>query len=163
MQMGFRFKIAVILLFFMMQISSAGERQSIHVLNFDEFEPYLHFKNDTTYVINFWATWCVPCRKEIPEFEKYHTKNKNKKIRVILVSLDAPSRIESGLIPFLEENNISAEVLLLNDPDFNAWIDKVDPSWTGSLPATLIYNNSAKKFFEKELDYEQINLTINEL
>lgn len=145
------------------QIISAEEKQSIHVLNFDEFQPYLHFTNDTTYVINFWATWCVPCIKELPEFEKFHLETKNKKIKVILVSLDSPSKIESSLLPFLDKNNISAEVLLLNDPNSNAWINKVDTSWSGSLPATMIYNNSASKFFEIELDYELIKTTVTEL
>ncbi len=163
MQMRFRFKIAILLLFISLQVINARDKQSIHVLNFDEFEPYLHFDNDTTYVINFWATWCVPCVKELPEFEKFHKESVNKKIKVILVSLDSPSRIESSLLPFLDKKNISAKVLLLNDPNQNVWIDKVDPAWSGSLPATMIYSGSGKKFFEMELDYDFINKTVIEL
>jgi thiol-disulfide isomerase/thioredoxin len=146
-----------------MQIILADDKHSIHVLNFHEFEPYLHFNNDTTYVINFWATWCVPCIKELPEFEKFHKESVNKKIKVLLVSLDSPSRIENSLLPFIEKHNISAEVLVLNDPNHNAWIDKVDPSWSGSLPATVIYTNSKREFFEMELDYNQIKNTVNKL
>ena len=146
-----------------MQFICAKDKQSIHVLNFEEFEPYLHFNNDTTYVINFWATWCVPCVKELPEFEKFHKENSNKKIKVILVSLDPPSRIEKSLLPFLDKKKISAEVLILHDPNQNAWIDKVDPAWSGSIPATMIYRGSEKKFFERELDYDFINKTVIEL
>ena len=161
--MRFRIKLILIGLLFTMRIVNATENRIIHVLNFEEFEPYLHFNDDTVYVINFWATWCVPCRKELPEFEKFHIDNKGEKIRVILVSLDALSRVESTLLPFLDKNNIEAKVLLLNDPDHNAWIDKVDPSWSGSLPATMIYKNSEKQFFEKELNYEIIKKTVTEL
>lgn len=163
MQMRFKFEIVFIILFFTMQFIYAGDKQSIHVLNFEEFEPYLHLNNDTIYVINFWATWCVPCRKELPYFEKFHTDKQNKKIKVILVSLDSPSKVETSLIPFLEKNNISAQILLLHDPDQNAWIDKVDPSWSGSLPATMIYSKSKKKFFEMEIDYDFLDKTVDEL
>lgn len=152
-----------IALAFVSHAISAKDKQNIHVLNFNEFEPYLNFSNDTVYVINFWATWCIPCRKELPEFEKIHKENQSKKIKVLLVSLDSPSRIDNSLLPFLHKNGITAEVLLLHDPDSNAWIDKVDPSWSGSLPATVIYNKSEKKFFEMELSYELIHKTVNEL
>ncbi|MGD2034612.1 MAG: TlpA disulfide reductase family protein [Bacteroidales bacterium] len=161
--MRFRIKTVLFLLLFATRIVPAKEYTDIQVLDFDEFEPYLHLGNDTIYVINFWATWCVPCRKELPVFERFHIDRKDKKIRVILVSLDSPSRMENSLIPFLEKNNITAEVLLLNDPDFNTWIDKVDPSWSGSLPATLIYNGSGRLFFEKEIDYELLTNTIEEM
>ena len=46
--------------------------REIHVLDFNSFEPHLHLENDTTYIINFWATWCIPCRKEMPAFEQIH-------------------------------------------------------------------------------------------
>jgi len=161
--MSFRYLIVAIALAFVSHAISAKDEQNIHVLNFNEFEPYLHFNNDTVYVINFWATWCIPCRKELQEFEKVHRENLSKKIKVLLVSLDSPSRIDNSLLPFLHNNEITAKVMLLHDPDSNAWIDKVDPSWSGSLPATVIYNKSEKKFFEMELSYKLIHKTVNEL
>ena len=140
--------------------SNSGD---IPILNFQQFEPHLHLKNDTTYVVNFWATWCVPCRKELPEFEKIHQDYIGKPVKVLLVSLDFPKDIESSLKPFLEKNAITSDVLLLNDPNSNAWIDKVDTSWSGSLPATLIYNKSKRIFLEKELDYNTIQNIISEI
>lgn len=142
---------------------SQTERE-IEVLNFEQLEPRLHMDTDTTYVINFWATWCIPCRKELPYFEQVHLENKNSgKTKVLLVSLDFSSKIESSLIPFLEKNKITAPVALLSDPNSNSWIDKVDPTWSGSLPATIIYKGSKREFFEAELDYTSINQTINKL
>jgi thiol-disulfide isomerase/thioredoxin len=135
----------------------------ISTSDFKGFEHYLHNQNDSVYVINFWATWCVPCRKELPEFERIIEQYKTDKVKVLLVSLDFPSQVDQGLVPFLKNNHITAEVLLLNDPNSNKWIDKVDPSWSGSIPATLIYKGNSRKFFEKELDYESLNQNIHDL
>ena len=141
----------------------SSNSEDIPILNFQQFEPNLHFSNDTIYIVNFWATWCVPCRKELPDFEKINQDYTGKPVKVLLVSLDFPKDIESSLKPFLEKNAITADVLLLNDPNSNAWIDKVDTSWSGSLPATLIYNKSKRIFLEKELDYNTIQNIISEI
>jgi thiol-disulfide isomerase/thioredoxin len=145
-------------------ISVWGQTQeNIPVVNFKQFEPLLHKSNDTVYVINFWATWCVPCRKELPEFEKLYKSSQDKNISILLVSLDFPKHVESGLKPFLKKNNITAPVLLLNDPNSNAWINKVDKKWSGSLPATLLYKGQSRLFFEKELDFESLIHAIDQI
>ncbi|MBN1599782.1 MAG: TlpA family protein disulfide reductase [Bacteroidales bacterium] len=147
---------------FIIQLQSV-HASNINVFNFSEFEAFLHRNNDTVYVINFWATWCVPCRKELPEFEKIHNDYKGDKVKVILVSLDFRSKMETSVIPFIEKNNIKAEVFLLDDPDSNKWIDKVNPEWSGSLPATVIYKNDHQLFFERELEYNDIKHAIDKL
>ncbi len=129
------------------------------MVNFAGFEPYLGAKSDTVYVINFWATWCGPCRRELPDMEKIHQDYSGRKVRVLLVSLDFPNQ-QKGLQQFLSSNQITAPVILLNEPDANAWIDKVDPSWSGALPATLIYKGKDRLFFEKELTYRDVNNSI---
>ena len=140
--------------------------QKVPVLGFSEFEKRLTSSSDTVYVINFWATWCAPCRRELPEFERIHKSHLNDKVKVLLVSLDFPSQAEKQLSGFLAQNKITASVLLLNEPDANSWIDKVHPSWSGALPATLIFKKDHKLFFEKELTYDDINssiLSLNQL
>lgn len=127
--------------------------------DFDGLETYFNQKNDTLYVVNFWATWCVPCVKELPHFEKMNKKYKNEKFKMILVSLDFPKMIESRVIPFIKNKNLQAEVVVLNDPDANSWIEKVAKEWTGAIPATVIYKNDKRKFYEQsftevELDTE---------
>jgi len=131
------------------------------VLTFDEFEPYLHHQSDTLYVLNFWATWCTPCVKEIPALEKIREEYSNKNLRVILVSLDFPKQIESRLIPFLGQYSIHSEVIVLNDPDSNRWIEKVDPDWSGSIPATLIYHKDSREFYERSFTYDELKIVIN--
>jgi thiol-disulfide isomerase/thioredoxin len=153
--------VPVLFLFLLWSLIGKGQgTEKIQILRFNELDPLLHLSNDTTYIVNFWATWCVPCRKELPALEKIHEDYAGKPVKVLLVSLDFPNQVESSLVPFLTKNNITARVILLNDPNSNAWIDKVDPAWSGSIPATLIYNKKFRKFFEKELDYDTINTII---
>ena len=144
---------------FILQFSLAPK--SIKVLNFNEFEPHLHLKNDTIYVINFWATWCTPCVKELPHFQKIADNTTGKKIKFLLVSLDFPSQVDTRLIPFLERNNIDMEVLVLDDPNQNAWIDKVHEDWSGAIPATLVYTKDEREFYEKSFTYEQLENIVN--
>ena len=113
-------------------------------------------RGDTTYVINFWATWCSPCIKEIGFFEDLHKAYKSQNLKVILVSLDFPNQLEKRVVPFVTERKIAADVRLMTDLDYNSWIDLVDPSWSGAIPATLIYNKRSKQFFEKEFSKEEL-------
>lgn len=124
--------------------------------DFNAFEPYLKKHNDTTYVVNFWATWCVPCVEELPHFEKLNTTYKDQKVKVLLVSLDMPQKVESNLLPFVKKKNMQSEVLYLNDPDANAWITKVDTAWSGAIPATVIYKGDKRKFFEQSFTYDEL-------
>ena len=116
---------------------------------FSDLEPIFRMDNDTSYVINFWATWCKPCIEELPYFEEFRTKHTNDKVRVILCSLDFPKQIESKLIPFVKKHQLKSDVVVLLDGKFNNWIDKVSDEWSGSLPATYIYQKDRKQFFEK--------------
>lgn len=136
------------------------DAQVIKVVNFEEFQPIIQKNNDTTYVINFWATWCIPCVKELPYFEDINSEFKDRKFKMILVSLDFKSQMESSLIPFIEKKNIESEVILLSDPDANTWISMVNEDWTGSIPATIIYNKDHNSFTEGSLTYNELKETI---
>ena len=72
----------------------------IEILNFNQFEPLLHKANDTLYLVNFWASWCGPCREEFSAFQQAAKKYSGQKFRLIMVSLDIPSQLESKLKPF---------------------------------------------------------------
>ena len=127
--------------------------QNVVVIRFPELQKRLARPTDTTYVVNFWATWCGPCVKELPNFEQLRAANAGKKVKVLLVSLDYASQLEKKVKPFVKQRGLKSEVLLLNEPDPNDWIDKVDAKWSGALPFTLIFNNKTKQraTFEHEL------------
>lgn len=119
---------------------------------FDDMESAImtDLSPDTTYVINFWATWCGPCVKELPYFEELNALYDGQAFKQILVSLDDPKKLESKVIPFLAKNNIQSKVVLLADGKANSWIDKVDPNWSGAIPITLILKGDGRKFYEQE-------------
>lgn len=131
-----------------------SEDVQISSFDFKELEPIFSKSDATTYVINFWATWCLPCVEELPYFEKLNKVYKERKVKIILISMDMPKKVETALIPFVKKKKLQSEVIHLDDPDANAWIEKVDKSWSGAIPATIIYNAQNRKFYERSFTYE---------
>jgi hypothetical protein len=82
-------------------------------------------------------------------------------VKVLLVSLDMHKMVESRLIPFIKEKNLQSDVVLLRDPDANSWIGKVDKNWSGAIPATVIYRNDKRNFYEKSFTYEELEKEVN--
>lgn len=140
-----------------------GNNPVVKVVDFNGLQPLLEKSNDTTYIINFWATWCAPCIKELPYFLQIHEKYAEKKVKILMISLDFERQIESRLIPFIKKHKVIPEVIVLSDPASNEWINKIDPSWSGSIPATLFYNKDKRIFFEKEFTYAEIEAVIGQL
>lgn len=125
-------------------------RDEIEVFDFDAFEPLLQTHSENIQIVNFWAMWCAPCVKELPIFQEYEKKYPN--TEVLLVSLDFPEDIETKLKPFLKKKGITSKVVVLDDADYNSWIDRVDPNWSGALPFTIVFNKSARSFHEGEFE-----------
>lgn len=133
-------------------ISLKTSAQSTVIIDdFSDFEQnYLKNRSDDTiYVYNFWATWCKPCVQELPYFDSLNDYHGETPIKLTLVSLDFKTQIESRLLPFIAAQKIRNEVVVLTDGNVNSWIDKVDSSWSGAIPATLIYKGQKKLFYEK--------------
>ena len=145
------------------ELSSTNVNETIEVYNFEAIEPLFYTDTNKTYIVNFWAMWCAPCVKELPYIEAYAKKHPD--VEVLLVSMDFPKEIETKLKPFLKENNITSKVVLLDDPDSNSWIDKIDPNWSGAIPFTIIFNNEDRAFYERSFENlkdleNQVNKTI---
>ncbi|MBO2007483.1 TlpA family protein disulfide reductase [Hymenobacter negativus] len=136
--------------------------QQVAVIRFPELQKRLAQPTDTTYVVNFWATWCAPCVKELPYFEQLRAANANKKVKVLLVSMDYASQVDKKVNPFVKQRGLKSEVLLLNEPDPNSWMDKFDAKWSGALPFTLIVNNKTKQrtTFEQELSQAELTAAL---
>lgn len=127
--------------------------QDIKVIKFNDLTLEMEQSNKEIKLINFWATWCKPCIEEIPVLE-----GKNGELEVLLVSLDFASQKEL-VNQFVKRKEIQSRVVLLDESDYDSWIGKIDSTWSGAIPATLIINTTTKKkiFVEGSLTSEIIN------
>lgn len=90
-------------------------------------------------MINFWATWCDPCREEFPDLVKLDSAFKGK-IDFVTVSLDDPEDITTTVPKFLREQKAEMPAYLLKTPDESAAIALVSKDWSGALPLTVIFH-----------------------
>lgn len=151
-----RNKLLKISFFLFLLFSVKGYNQNVKLLKIDQLNERIKKGQDSTYVVNFWATWCAPCIKELPHFEKLGADHKSEKLAVLLVSLDFKSKLASNVVSFVKRKNLKNEVFLLNESSPQEFIDRIDPSWSGSIPATLFIKGDKRKFVESEFTYEQL-------
>lgn len=145
-----RFLNIIFLSFFVIAGMKAQESPVKVYSEFAELEKdYFDVRDGKVHVINFWATWCKPCVAEMPYIDAL-TEKYGDDIKVTLVSLDFPRKIKSKLVPFIERNQLKSEVVLLDDGNVNEWIDKVDPGWSGAIPATIVFKDGTKHFYEQQ-------------
>jgi thiol-disulfide isomerase/thioredoxin len=136
--------------------------QEATIIKFATLQKILNTESNQIQIINFWATWCAPCIKELPLLENLNQKNLN--VKITLISLDFAEKVDN-VNAFIKRKNILSEVLLLDEIDYNSWIDKVDKGWSGAIPATLIFNPKTKKrkFLEKELKEGELENLVADL
>jgi thiol-disulfide isomerase/thioredoxin len=100
-------------------------------------------------LVNFWATWCVPCREEFPDLVKIRGQYEADRLDFVLVSLDDPSDLAKAVPEFLSEQRATAlPSYLLHATDDSVAINLVDPNWSGELPATFLYDRSGNVVFK---------------
>jgi len=138
--------------------------QGIKKIKIDDLETYIK-KSDHPLIINFWATYCSPCLKEIPYFEKLVAEQKDKNVELLLVSLDLPAYYPMKISSFVKEKNFASAVWWLNETNADFFCPKVDKSWSGGIPSTLFFNNKThyRKFFERQLTEPQAEENIKAL
>ncbi len=134
----------------------SAKSQGVGLTNIDRLNQRLKNGGDTTFIINFWATWCAPCVEELPNFERLSAANADQKLKVLLISVDPRSRLETSVRPFVQKKGIKNEVLLLNESDPQVFINRIDTSWSGAVPATLFVCQGRRQFFEKEFTYDEL-------
>lgn len=133
--------------------------QEVKVVKYEHLEDMIESNSGKVQVLNFWATWCGPCIKELPYFEAVNNK---KNVEVILVSLDFVQD-ETKVKKFVERKNLQSQVILLDEKNYDSYMGKVDESWTGAIPATLFVTPSGKRhFYEKPFTADELAETIDQ-
>ena len=140
-----------------------AQAQHVNVVKFDKLQALRNSPSDTLYVVNFWATWCGPCIKEMPYFEAVHKQYQGQPVRVILVSMDAVQDLQK-VKTFMQRRKIASDVWLLDEADANTWIDNLEPKWSGAIPATILFNNKRRQyhFVEKELKEDELQTLVKQ-
>ncbi|MCM3872210.1 MAG: redoxin domain-containing protein [Pyrinomonadaceae bacterium] len=99
-------------------------------------------------LVNFWATWCDPCREEFPDLVKIDRQFRAQGLDMISVSLDDLAEIKTGVPKFLHQMRATMPAYLLNESDPDHLISTIDPKWSGALPATFLYDAEGKVVFK---------------
>jgi thiol-disulfide isomerase/thioredoxin len=138
--------------------------QTAEIVKLKSVQDLISTPSEKIEIVNFWATWCAPCVKEIPFFEKIANNRSDIHITLVSMDLDLDPNPEK-VYKFIARKNIQSKVLLLDEPNPNAWINQIDKDWSGALPATIIINHKTgkRKFIEKELHEGDLEKLIAEV
>lgn len=138
--------------------------QGISIVKISAIENLLTSKSDKIQIVNFWATWCAPCVKEMSLFEKINGTDKTAKVTLVSLDLQTDDSQEK-IYKFAERKKITSTIFILDEPDANSWIDKIDTRWSGALPATIVINTLTRKrkFIERELKEGELEELIKQV
>jgi thiol-disulfide isomerase/thioredoxin len=112
---------------------------------YDELDAHLGKYAGQTLVVNFWATYCLPCIKEVPYFNELQEKYQSQNLKVVMVNLDFKGQLKARLDKFLDERSLNLEIVVLADQDADVWIPRVMSDWDGGLPFTMILQKGSIK------------------
>src|SRR5207302_7465557 len=138
-------------------VRAAGPSE-VREINLDGLKKILQRdgKDTRPLLVNFWATWCDPCREEFPDLVKVDADYGAKKLNFVAISLDDVTDLKTTVPQFLQEMKATMPVVLLNINDPEPAIKMVDAAWDGQLPATFLYDKDGKVVFRH---FGRINAT----
>ena len=122
-------------------------------------------QSDHPLIVNFWATFCGPCCKEIPYFQSTAAQYKDQQVELILVSLDLPDDYPAKIAAFAKERGYTVPIFWLDETNADYFCPKVDPRWSGGIPCSLFINNKThyRRFFDRQLTEGQVEPEIKEM
>ncbi len=141
-----------------------SKAQPAELIKLSQLQTLIEEKSDQIKVINFWATWCAPCVKELPLFETFNQDRKDAKVILVSMDIDLDPNPEK-VYKFIARKKVQSKVVILDERDPNSWINKIDKSWSGALPSTLFINTATgkRKFVEREMHAGDLEKFIEEV
>ena len=124
--------------------SQPKESYKVEIIYLSDLEKIIGDSDGRALLINVWATWCAPCREEFPELVKL-ANDYSKEVRVVGISVDEKGDLDSKVIPFLKNQNASFQNYLLKVVDPEDFINALNKSWGGAIPATFIYDKTGNQ------------------
>lgn len=154
----------LLFLFILTGFVLAGKSQRIPKWKIEDVVKSYAAKNDTVYVVNFWATFCKPCNEEIPDFIRIVKKYEKQKVKLLLVSLDLPSYYAAKLPAFIKKYKYNTNHVWLNETNADHFCPAIDEKWSGAIPSTIIVNNKTgyRKFIEDQVSAADFEAALKE-
>ncbi|MBV8818845.1 MAG: TlpA family protein disulfide reductase [Acidobacteriaceae bacterium] len=115
-------------------------------------------------LVNFWATWCKPCRAEMPDLVKLQQRLKPRGFDLVLISADDPEQ-DAAAGKFLQQNGATGQGYRKEAKQDEAFINSIDPKWSGALPASFLYDKNGRlvRSFIGESDLKSVEAAILKL
>lgn len=148
----------------LMIVSLSVTAQQAETVKLGRIQDKINTASNKIQIINFWATWCAPCVKEMPLFENLTATNSDVEVTLVSIDLDLDPDPEK-VYRFISRKKLKSTVWILDEKDPNSWIDKIEKSWSGAIPATLLVNTQTgqRKFVERQLGEGDLERLIDEL
>jgi thiol-disulfide isomerase/thioredoxin len=151
-------KLAAILAFGAVALFAA---QALQPMDEDAFSQALAANKGKAVLFDFWATWCGPCRAELPELVKLERKWRGRGLVLVTVSADEPER-EPAALQFLLKTGVRFPAYVKHVKNDEAFIDSIDKKWSGALPGLFLYDRAGGKAasFIGETDIKEIEKAV---
>lgn len=153
-----------LIVFLIAFVAISASTQEIPRWKITDLEDYIA-KSDSPLVISFWATYCLPCIKEIPIFEKVIKEHELQGVKMLLVSLDFKESFPAKISSFAKKRGFKSPIVWLDETNADYFCPRIDSSWSGVMPATLFVNSKTgiRNFVEEEMPKEKFETELKKI